>query len=121
MTEPPVSDTLMDLMTPQSEHPHGFEDEVFEELFTADKPVIFAFDGSPALIHRLTYRRHNHDNVNVRATDEGTTTTLLEHDGAPQRERFGGGPRHRAGSGLTRVARVLALRRRFQRRCAAAQ
>ena len=72
---------VVDLMTLQSqaEHPHGFEDEDFDELFTTDKPVIFALHGYPTLIHRLTYRRHNHDNFHVRGyRDEGTTTTPFD-------------------------------------------
>ena len=50
---------VADLMVlqPQSEHPHGLEDREFDELFTIDKPVIFAFHGYPAIIHKLTYRR----------------------------------------------------------------
>jgi xylulose-5-phosphate/fructose-6-phosphate phosphoketolase len=72
---------VVDLMTlqSQSEHPHGLEDEDFDELFTADKPVIFAFHGYPTLIHRLTYRRRNHDNFHVRGyREEGTTTTPFD-------------------------------------------
>jgi xylulose-5-phosphate/fructose-6-phosphate phosphoketolase len=72
---------VVDLMglQPQSEHPHGLEDHDFDELFTTDKPVIFAFHGYPALIHKLTYRRHNHDNIHVRGfRDEGTTTTPFD-------------------------------------------
>jgi xylulose-5-phosphate/fructose-6-phosphate phosphoketolase len=72
---------VVDLMVlqPQSEHPHGMEDRDFDELFTADKPVIFAFHGYPSLIHRLTYRRHNHENIHVRGfRDEGTTTTPFD-------------------------------------------
>ena len=72
---------VVDLMVlqPQSEHPHGLEDQDFDELFTTDKPVIFAFHGYPALIHKLTYRRHNHDNIHVRGfRDEGTTTTPFD-------------------------------------------
>ena len=72
---------VVDLMVlqPQSEHPHGLEDHDFDELFTTDKPVIFAFHGYPALIHKLTYRRHNHDNIHVRGfRDEGTTTTPFD-------------------------------------------
>ena len=72
---------VVDLMVlqPQSEHPHGMEDQDFDDLFTADKPVIFAFHGYPALIHKLTYRRHNHDNIHVRGfRDEGTTTTPFD-------------------------------------------
>jgi xylulose-5-phosphate/fructose-6-phosphate phosphoketolase len=72
---------VVDLMVlqPQSEHPHGLEDQDFDELFTTEKPVIFAFHGYPAMIHKLTYRRHNHDNIHVRGfRDEGTTTTPFD-------------------------------------------
>ena len=72
---------VVDLMTlqPQSEHPHGLEDSDFDQLFTRDKPVIFAYHGYPGLIHRLTYRRHNHDNIHVRGyKEEGTTTTPFD-------------------------------------------
>jgi len=72
---------VVDLMTlqPQSEHPHGLSDKDFDELFTADKPVIFAFHGYPWLIHRLTYRRTNHHNIHVRGyKEEGTTTTPFD-------------------------------------------
>ena len=59
---------VVDLMVlePQSEHPHGLSDRNFDEMFTTDRPVIFAFHGYPTLIHRLTYRRHNHENFHVR-------------------------------------------------------
>ena len=72
---------VVDLMAlqPQSEHPHGLADEDFDDIFTKDKPVIFAFHGYPWLIHRLTYRRHNHDNIHVRGyKEEGTTTTPFD-------------------------------------------
>jgi xylulose-5-phosphate/fructose-6-phosphate phosphoketolase len=72
---------VVDLMVlqPQSEHPHGLEDRDFDALFTTDKPVIFAFHGYPMLIHKLTYRRHNHDNIHVRGyKEEGTTTTPFD-------------------------------------------
>ncbi len=72
---------VVDLMVlqPQSEHPHGMEDQDFDELFTRDRPVIFAFHGYPAMIHKLTYRRHNHDNIHVRGyREEGTTTTPFD-------------------------------------------
>jgi xylulose-5-phosphate/fructose-6-phosphate phosphoketolase len=72
---------VVDLMVlqPQSEHPHGMEDQDFDELFTTDKPVIFAFHGYPAMIHKLTYRRTNHDNIHVRGyKEEGTTTTPFD-------------------------------------------
>jgi xylulose-5-phosphate/fructose-6-phosphate phosphoketolase len=69
---------LMRLQQP-SEHPHGLSDRDFDTLFTADKPVIFAYHGYPWLIHRLTYRRTNHDNLHVRGyKEEGTTTTPFD-------------------------------------------
>jgi len=72
---------IVDLMVlqPQGEHPHGLTDVDFDALFTADKPVIFAFHGYPAMIHKLTYRRRNHDNIHVRGyKEEGTTTTPFD-------------------------------------------
>ena len=72
---------VVDLMVlqPQSEHPHGLEDRDFDQLFTTNKPVIFAFHGYPALIHKLAYRRTNHDNIHVRGyREEGTTTTAFD-------------------------------------------
>jgi xylulose-5-phosphate/fructose-6-phosphate phosphoketolase len=66
-------------LQPQSEHPHGLQDIDFDALFTVDRPVIFAFHGYPTLIHRLTYRRANHDNIHVRGyVEEGTTTTPFD-------------------------------------------
>ena len=72
---------VVDLMTlqPDTEHPHGLPDRAFDALFTKDKPVIFAYHGYPWLIHRLTYRRTNHDNLHVRGyKEEGTTTTPFD-------------------------------------------
>ena len=72
---------IVDLMTlqPREEHPHGLMTREFDTLFTVDKPVIFAFHGYPWLIHRLTYRRHNHHNLHVRGfKEEGTTTTPFD-------------------------------------------
>ena len=72
---------VVDLMVlqPQSEHPHGLDDLEFDALFTADTPVIFAFHGYPALVHKLIYRRHNHDNFHIRGyREEGTTTTPFD-------------------------------------------
>ncbi len=72
---------VVDLMRlqPDSEHPHGLSDMDFDALFTADKPVIFAYHGYPWLIHRLTYRRNNHHNIHVRGyKEEGTTTTPFD-------------------------------------------
>ncbi|HUZ98248.1 MAG TPA: phosphoketolase family protein [Gaiellaceae bacterium] len=72
---------VVDLMRlqPDTEHPHGLSDSEFDTLFTADKPVVFAFHGYPWLIHRLTYRRTNHANIHVRGyKEEGTTTTPFD-------------------------------------------
>ncbi|SCF38128.1 phosphoketolase family protein [Micromonospora mirobrigensis] len=72
---------VVDLMRlqPPSEHPHGLPDNEFDTIFTRDKPVIFAYHGYPWLIHRLTYRRANHDNLHVRGyKEEGTTTTPFD-------------------------------------------
>lgn len=72
---------VVDLMTlqPQSEHPHGLSDIEFDTLFTKDKPIIFAFHGYPKLIHHLTYKRTNHNQMHVRGyKEEGTTTTPFD-------------------------------------------
>ncbi|MCX5779557.1 MAG: phosphoketolase family protein [Firmicutes bacterium] len=71
---------VVDLMKlqPSSEHPHGLSDKDYDLLFTLDKPIIFAFHGYPWLIHRLTYRRSNH-NLHVRGyKEEGTITTSFD-------------------------------------------
>ena len=72
---------VVDLMKlqPESEHPHGLPDKDFDQLFTKDKPIIFAYHGYPWLIHRLTYRRTNHENLHVRGyKEEGTITTPFD-------------------------------------------
>ncbi|PDT31791.1 phosphoketolase [Rhizobium sp. L9] len=72
---------VVDLLALQSrdQHPHGLADEAFDAIFTADKPVIFAYHGYPYLIHRLTYKRANHENIHVRGfVEEGTTTTPFD-------------------------------------------
>lgn len=72
---------VVDLMTlqPKEEHPHGLRDRHFDDIFTTDKPIIFAYHGYPWLIHRLTYRRTNHKNLHVRGyKEEGTTTTPFD-------------------------------------------
>jgi len=69
---------LMRLQDPQ-EHPHGLSSKAFDALFTTDRPIVFAYHGYPWLIHRLTYRRTNHDNIHVRGyIEEGTTTTPFD-------------------------------------------
>jgi xylulose-5-phosphate/fructose-6-phosphate phosphoketolase len=72
---------VVDLMRlqPREEHPHGLSNAEFDTLFTTDRPIIFAYHGYPWLIHRLTYRRTNHDNLHVRGyKEEGTTTTPFD-------------------------------------------
>ena len=82
---------VVDLMKlqPDTEHPHGLSDVDFDEIFTKDKPVIFAFHGYPWLIHRLTYRRANHDNIHVRGyKEEGTITTPFDMTVLNDLDRF---------------------------------
>jgi xylulose-5-phosphate/fructose-6-phosphate phosphoketolase len=82
---------VVDLMKlqPPSEHPHGLPDADFDELFTRNRPVIFAFHGYPWLIHRLTYRRANHDNLHVRGyKEEGTITTPFDMTVLNDLDRF---------------------------------
>jgi xylulose-5-phosphate/fructose-6-phosphate phosphoketolase len=72
---------VVDLMRlqPDTEHPHGLSDGLFDSIFTVDRPVVFAYHGYPWLIHRLTYRRAGHDNLHVRGfKEEGTTTTPFD-------------------------------------------
>ena len=95
---------VVDLMTlqPSSEHPHGLPDREFDSIFTTDKPIVFAYHGYPWLIHRLTYRRTNHDNMHVRGyKEEGTTTTPFDMTVLNDLDRF-----HLAGDVIDRVARL---------------
>jgi xylulose-5-phosphate/fructose-6-phosphate phosphoketolase len=92
---------VVDLMAlqPPIEHPHGLSDKDFDVLFTKDKPIIFAFHGYPWLIHRLTYRRTNHENLHVRGyKEEGTTTTPFDMVVLNDLDRF-----HLAGDVIDRV------------------
>ncbi|HEV2177572.1 MAG TPA: phosphoketolase family protein [Terriglobia bacterium] len=92
---------VVDLMTlqPSTEHPHGLSDSEFDSMFTVDKPIIFAYHGYPWLIHRLTYRRHNHVNLHVRGyKEEGTTTTPFDMTVLNDLDRF-----HLAGDVVDRV------------------
>ncbi|MBC7801437.1 MAG: phosphoketolase family protein, partial [Gemmatimonadaceae bacterium] len=76
-------------LEPSSRHPHGLDDRDFDELFTTDKPVIFAFHGFPTLIHRLTYKRVNHENFHVRGyIGQGTTTTPFDMVVLNELDRF---------------------------------
>jgi xylulose-5-phosphate/fructose-6-phosphate phosphoketolase len=106
---------VVDLMRLQaeSEHPHGLDDRGFDELFTTDRPVIFAYHGYPWLIHRLTYRRANHDNLHVRGyKEEGTTTTPFDMVMLNDMDRF-----HLVMDAIDRVpglgARAAPLRQRM--------
>jgi xylulose-5-phosphate/fructose-6-phosphate phosphoketolase len=103
---------VVDLMTIQSstEHPHGLSDRDFDSLFTIDKPVIFAYHGYPTLIHRLTYRRTNHDNFHVRGyKEEGTTTTPFDMTVLNDLDRF-----HLAGDVVDRVPRLQRVGAHFK-------
>jgi xylulose-5-phosphate/fructose-6-phosphate phosphoketolase len=98
---------VVDLMTlqPASEHPHGLNDRDFDAIFTADKPIVFAFHGYPWLIHRLTYRRTNHANLHVRGyKEEGTTTTPFDITVMNDLDRF-----HLAGAAIDRVPRLRSV------------
>ena len=82
---------VVDLMKlePDTEHPHGLSDEEFDALFTKDRPVVFAFHGYPWLIHRLTYRRTNHNNIHVRGyKEEGSITTYFDMTVLNNLDRF---------------------------------
>ena len=82
---------VVDLMKlePDTEHPHGLSDTDFDALFTRDKPIVFAFHGYPWLVHRLTYRRTNHDNMHVRGyKEEGTITTTFDMTVLNDLDRF---------------------------------
>src|SRR5213079_380953 len=103
---------VVDLMRlqPESEHPHGLTDRDFDSLFTTDKPVVFAFHGYPWLIHRLTYRRKNHDNLHVRGyKEEGTTTTPFDMTVLNDLDRF-----HLAGDVIDRVPRLQTIAAHFK-------
>ena len=103
---------VVDLMTiqPSSEHPHGLSDLDFDSMFTVDKPIIFAYHGYPWLIHRLTYRRHNHDNLHVRGyKEEGTTTTPFDMTVLNDLDRF-----HLAGDVVDRVPRLRSVGGHFK-------
>jgi xylulose-5-phosphate/fructose-6-phosphate phosphoketolase len=103
---------VVDLMTLQTsgEHPHGLPDREFDSLFTTDKPVIFAYHGYPALIHRLTYRRANHDNLHVHGyREEGTTTTPFDMTVLNELDRF-----HLAGDVADRVLRLRPVNAHFK-------
>src|SRR5262249_44169442 len=97
---------VMDLMKlqPASEHPHGLSELDFDALFTRDRPIIFAFHGYPSLIHRLTYRRTNHDNLHVRGYKEkGTITTPFDMCVLNDLDRF-----HLAGDAIDRLPQLEA-------------
>lgn len=93
---------VVDLMALQTkdQHPHGMEDAAFDQLFTVDKPVVFAFHGYPSLIHRLTYQRNNHRNFHVHGfMEEGTTTTPFDMTVMNELDRY-----HLAQDAIQRVA-----------------
>ena len=95
---------VVDLMAlqPKTEHPHGLSTQEFDSIFTTDKPVIFAYHGYPWLIHRLCYKRTNHDSFHVRGyKEEGSTTTPFDMTVRNELDRY-----HLAGDAIERVARI---------------
>jgi xylulose-5-phosphate/fructose-6-phosphate phosphoketolase len=93
---------VVDLMRlrPDRDHPHGLSDDAFIRLFTPDRPVIFAYHGYPWLIHRLTYRRANHENIHVRGyKEEGTITTPFDMAVLNDLDRY-----HLASDAIARIA-----------------
>lgn len=95
---------VVDLMSlqPPSQHPHGLSDGDFDAMFTTERPVIFAYHGYPTLIHRLTYRRANHQNFHVHGyKEEGTTTTPFDMAVLNEIDRF-----HLAADAVARVPRL---------------
>jgi xylulose-5-phosphate/fructose-6-phosphate phosphoketolase len=103
---------VIDLMClePPGEHPHGLSDPEFDSMFTTDKPVIFAYHGYPSLIHRLTYRRANHDNLHVHGyMEEGTTTTPFDMTVLNHLDRF-----HLSADAVDRVSRLREVGAHFQ-------
>ncbi|WP_295985426.1 phosphoketolase [uncultured Variovorax sp.] len=95
---------VVDLMALQSPHahPHGLTDADFDAIFTTDRPVIFAFHGYPALIHRLIYKRRNHPGFHVHGyCEEGTTTTPFDMTVLNRLDRF-----HLAADAIARVPRL---------------
>jgi xylulose-5-phosphate/fructose-6-phosphate phosphoketolase len=76
-------------LQPETEHPHGLSDRDFDSIFTTNKPVIFNFHAYASLIHKLAYRRANHDNMHVRGYKEkGNINTPLELAILNQVDRF---------------------------------
>jgi xylulose-5-phosphate/fructose-6-phosphate phosphoketolase len=105
---------VVDLMRLQDdrEHPHGLSDRDFDALFTTNRPIIFAYHGYPALIHRLTYRRTNHDQLHVRGyVEEGTTTTPFDMRVLNRIDRF-----HLAIDVIDRVPRLLPISAHYRER-----
>ncbi len=107
---------VVDLMKlqPESEHPHGLSEANFDAIFTTDKPVIFAFHAYPWLIHRLTYRRTNHENIHVRGyKEEGTITTPFDMTVLNELDRF-----HLVMDVIDRVPKIgdkgIALKQKLQ-------
>lgn len=94
------------VLQPEKEHPHGLSDKEFDQYFTLDKPIVFAFHGYPWLIHRLTYKRNNHDNLHVRGyKEEGTTTTPFDMCVLNDIDRF-----HLVMDAVDRIPRYAQLR-----------
>jgi xylulose-5-phosphate/fructose-6-phosphate phosphoketolase len=112
---------VVDLMKlqPSTAHPHGLTDRAFDALFTKNKPVVFAFHAYPRLVHQLTYRRANHDNIHVHGyREEGTITTPFDMTVLNEIDRF-----HLAMDVIDRLPQTgdkgLYLKRRLEEKLAA--
>jgi len=82
-------DGMQQALFPNTEHPYGLSDKDFDALFTEDKPIVFAFHGYSWLVHRLTYRRTNHENMHVKGyKEEGTITTTFDMTALNDLDRF---------------------------------
>lgn len=78
---------LMKLVSPDN-HPHGLDDEEYDNLFTKKKPIIFAFHGYPHLIHQLSYKRTNKSMHVHGYIEEGTITTTFDMKVQNKLDRF---------------------------------
>jgi xylulose-5-phosphate/fructose-6-phosphate phosphoketolase len=95
---------VVDLMRlfPSAYHPHGMTEAEFVELFTADKPVVFAFHGYQRAIHEIVHGHPDVDRIHVRGFNEqGTTTTPFQMVVLNSMSRF-----HLAAEAIRRVPRL---------------
>jgi xylulose-5-phosphate/fructose-6-phosphate phosphoketolase len=97
---------VADLMAlfPPDIHPHGMDDARFISVFTADRPVIFAFHGYQRAIHQIIHGRQDAGRFHVRGFNEqGTTTTPFGMVTLNEMSRY-----HLAIEAIRRVPRMSA-------------